>query len=193
MAISVPPPMEIPTSAAASAGASFTPSPTIATGPLLLRRISAIASPLPPGRMPPRACAGGMLRSWATAFTTSWRSPLMIHDSMPRVESARIAAALSGRTVSARLSAPADSPLMEMKSGVRPAAASVAAQLMSSGLVVAVKASVPMRTVAPSMLALTPCPACIVKSVAVAVTVPAARTIARASGCSDGRSTAAAI
>ena len=156
MAISVPPPIEMPTSAAASAGASFTPSPTIATGPLLLRRISAIASPLPPGRMPPRARSGGMLRSRAMVFTTSWRSPLMIHDSMPRAESARIAAALSGRTVSARLSAPADSLLMEMKSGVRPAAASVAAQAISSALVVLVKASVPIRTVAPSRLALTP-------------------------------------
>ena len=77
------------------------------------------------------------------AFTTSWRSPLMIHDSTPRALSARIAAALSGRTVSARLNTPADSPLMEMKSGVRPAAASAVAQAMSSGLVVAVNASVP--------------------------------------------------
>ncbi len=80
----------------------------------------------------------------------------MIHDSMPRAESARIAATLSGRTVSARLSAPADSLLIAMKSGVRPAAASAVAQAMSSGLVVLVKASVPMRTVAPSTVALTP-------------------------------------
>jgi hypothetical protein len=87
-ATSVPAPMAIPMSAVASAGASFTPSPTIATFfpcACSSRTLDALSS----GSTSAKTVS--IPRSSATASATAWASPVSIATSMPRSCSALMA------------------------------------------------------------------------------------------------------
>ncbi len=102
-ATSVPPPIATPTHAAASAGASLTPSPTKTT-----------RGPRPAGARPPRPCRpaspppgrGRCRPARATASAVTERSPVRIATSSPDPRSSPIASAASGRTTSATPSTP---------------------------------------------------------------------------------------
>lgn len=98
-ATAVPPPMATPTSAQASAGASFTPSPTMATRRPSARRLrtnSAFCS----GRTPARASSAAMPAAAAMACTASGRSPLSSMTRRPARCSAATVGAASGRSAS---------------------------------------------------------------------------------------------
>ncbi len=120
-ATSVPAPMAMPTSAWASAGASLTPSPVMATTSprawtsLTLRafswgRTSANTSSIPI-RLP-------------THDATFRLSPVSIMVRMPMARSLATASTSSSRTVSARATAPAGEPSITTKTTVMPWSAS---------------------------------------------------------------------
>ncbi|MNT22375.1 hypothetical protein D3C72_1577560 [compost metagenome] len=82
MATSEPEPMAMPTSAAASAGASFTPSPTMATSPLVCARSASTFSTLPAGNTESKAPSSPSLAAiWATG---AGASPLTSQLAIPR-------------------------------------------------------------------------------------------------------------
>jgi len=92
MATSVPEPMAIPTSALVSAGASLTPSPTIATN-FLRTGVVRPSCPSPSGRT--SAKYWSIPSSSETALATSSESPVSIATSMSIACSASIACRLS--------------------------------------------------------------------------------------------------
>ncbi|BAT00725.1 Os07g0232950 [Oryza sativa Japonica Group] len=102
-------PMDTPTSAAASAAASFIPSPTIIVGPnLALRPLTS------------RTLSSGRSSEWSSSMTPpSWPcacvaaallSPVSITDLMPSDPSSRIASAAPVRQSSESEKTPASSP-----------------------------------------------------------------------------------
>ena len=98
-ATSVPaPPMAMPTVALASAGASFTPSPTIAVGPYLRSRRST-ATTLSSGS---RSAMNSSTPTWAAMLAaTRSLSPVSITTRAPRALSCATASRAPGRRVSA--------------------------------------------------------------------------------------------
>ena len=116
-ATSVPAPMAIPTSAVASAGASFTPSPTMATlRPPSWKRLTAAA--LSAGRT--CAATSSMPRRRATESATAWLSPVIIATRTPRACSESIASLDSGRISSSMATRPATAPSTTTWRTVRP-------------------------------------------------------------------------
>ena len=100
MATSAPVPIATPRSAAASAGASLMPSPTIAT--TLPRACSSSTTPaLSPGSTWARTRSGGIPTCAATARAVARWSPVTSQASMPAASRARTASADSGLTGSA--------------------------------------------------------------------------------------------
>ena len=107
MATSVPAPTAIPTSAWESAGASFIPSPTIATRFWAIWR-SLTSRSLSPGFIPERTLS--MPSSDAMASAAALPSPVAIMTSMPSSLRERTAPALSGLRGSDISTEPANSP-----------------------------------------------------------------------------------
>ena len=119
MAISVPAPIAIPVSAEVSAGASFIPSPTIATLPYFLS--SLIFSSLPSGKTP--AIIPSTPACLPIAAAVFSLSPVSIITPSPIFLSSSTACLLSGLTVSARAMIPSSKPSSEKRTGVLPSAA----------------------------------------------------------------------
>ena len=116
-ATSVPAPMAIPTSAVASAGASFTPSPTMATlRPPSWKRLTAAA--LSAGRT--CAATSSMPSRRATESATAWLSPVIIATRTPSAWRASTASPDSGRTSSSTATMPATAPSTTTWRTVRP-------------------------------------------------------------------------
>ena len=205
MATSVPAPIAMPTSARASAGASLTPSPTIATvkprpcssataASLSLGRTSANTSSTP-GRKP---------RSAATASATERASPVIMTILVtPPARSCSIVCRASGRTSSSSARAPITvGRLPSRRSRCRTAAPrfaqSSAGPARSAGTVTpSSRTSVgpPTAYGTLSTMARTPRPVSDVNPDAcggVASRAAAVATMARASGCSLSASTAPA-
>ena len=116
-AIWVPVPTAMPRFAAARAGASFKPSPTIATG-------AAAASSLVnfwAGLKPQPSCSGSKPSSLASCRTGPWRSPLRIPNPYPLCLSLCTAAAASGRRASRTANKPSSCFPWAMASTVAPA------------------------------------------------------------------------
>ena len=107
----------MPMSACASAGASFKPSPTIATR-RPLRCSDLIASTLPSGST--SAMTSSMPTCFAIASAVARRSPLSITTRRPRRRSDDTTAWASGRNVSAIANAAATRPSMAAITTVRP-------------------------------------------------------------------------
>ena len=195
MAMSVPAPMAMPMSARISAGASFTPSPTMATlCPCSCRRrmtasfsvgsTSAMASPM-----------SSCLRMASAVLRLS---PVSMTTFSPISRKRRMAARLVSRTVSATAMTPRRTPLRENSSGVLPSFARrsmcACAGAVSSPLSVR-KAALPARYSRPPSTARTPRPEVAENSSALGMDSPSARafsTTASANGCSLPVSTAAA-
>ena len=117
MATSVPEPMASPRSAAASAGPSLTPSPTMATDrPCACR--SVITATLSAGIAP--AITSSMPASAATASAVASLSPVSRIVRRPRRRSAATAPAAEGLTVSATATAPRAWPSHPASTTVRP-------------------------------------------------------------------------
>ena len=107
IATSVPAPIAIPTSAWARAGASLTPSPTMATArpsSWMLLTLDALSS----GRTPEKYLS--IPSSSETEAATASASPVIITTSIPRSCNASMAARDSVRTSSTSRSAPATTP-----------------------------------------------------------------------------------
>ena len=158
MATSVPLPMAIPTSACARAGASFTPSPTIAT-----RRPSfwaaIIAAALSAGSTPARTCS---IPTWAaTASATFWLSPVSMSTSIPIDLSRAMASLAPGCTLSASERIPAREFSAATYTEVLPETANASTCLSASTVSipsVVIKARFPTCTLTPSIRAVTPWP-----------------------------------
>src|SRR5215218_3007077 len=192
---STTPAVSMPTSARASAGASLTPSPTIATRrPRRCR--SATTASLSSGRT--SANTSSMPRSAATASATWRASPVSITTRLPSRWSSWTAWRDSGRTASSSARAPSTSPSRATYSTVAPrrrhwsswpASASGSRSPSSRS-----RAGPPTAAVTPSTLAVTPRPVIERKSPACGRSPRsrAAATIARASGCSLSASAAPA-
>ena len=119
MATSVPVPMARPRSAWASAAASLTPSPTIATTrPSACSRLT--TSTLSAGST--SAITSSMPTSAATARATVSLSPVSSTGVRPRSRSCATASALVGLTASATTSTPRAAPSQPTATAVRPAA-----------------------------------------------------------------------
>ena len=103
-AVPVAPPIAMPTSAAAKAGASLIPSPTIATGPCSLCRLR-IAASLSAGSNSART---SVTPTWLPiVWAAPWLSPVnMTTCAMPAALSWLIAMRLLRRTLSAKAIAP---------------------------------------------------------------------------------------
>ncbi len=106
MATSAPVPIATPRSAAARAGASLMPSPTMATT-LPRARSSSTTPALSPGSTWARTRSGGIPTCAATARAVARWSPVTSQASMPAASRARTASADSGFTGSAIASSPA--------------------------------------------------------------------------------------
>ncbi|MNI56250.1 hypothetical protein D3C73_1112410 [compost metagenome] len=120
MATSEPEPMAMPTSAAASAGASFTPSPTMATNPRVCARSASTFSTLPAGSTESKAPSSPSLAAiWATG---AGASPLTSQLAMPRWRRMAMASGLSGLRVSARAAIATATPSMATQTRVAPSA-----------------------------------------------------------------------
>ena len=106
MAMSVPAPMAIPTSAVAKAGASLMPSPIMATLPRVFSSSTI------------RALSWGRIPAWTSAIPSSapmaWAvvglSPVSITVRMPRARKASRAALEVGFTTSAQAISPSNTP-----------------------------------------------------------------------------------
>ena len=119
-ATSVPPPMATPRSAWASAGASLSPSPTMATR----RPCSWYFRTTSSFRSGDTCASTASIPTWrATASAVSRRSPVRSTTCSPRSRSARMAAALVARTGSAMASMPARAPSTATNTGVAASAA----------------------------------------------------------------------
>ena len=159
MATSVPVPIATPTSACARAGASLTPSPTIATGlPVACRR--RIWACFSSGRTSDRTRSMPSWRAMARAVASL--SPVSITTSRPRWRSSATAAAALGFSVSAMANTATGRPSMAANTGVLPSAAKPAAAVRSSAAASSpapTKSARPTTTRRPLTTALTPWPA----------------------------------
>ena len=106
MAMSVPAPMAMPTSARASAGASLMPSPTMATAPC--RASSRTARSLSSGSTP-AITSSTPTRRWMACAVRSL-SPVSMTVETPIARSCAMAPALDGFTTSATATMPASAP-----------------------------------------------------------------------------------
>ena len=162
-AISVPVPIAIPASAAVSAGASFIPSPTIATFPKRLSRLTASAFP--------SGISSAITSSTPTVFPTASAvrllSPVSITTFIPMLLSRLTAALLSSFIVSATAIMPSGDVPRKNKSGVFPSADKLSAAFCISSVTrafSAIKRRLPPESSVPSRIAVTPEPACALKS-----------------------------
>ena len=162
MAASVPVPIAMPRSAVASAAASLTPSPIIATF-----RPSACSartvSTLSPGRT--SANTSSMPTSAATVSAAVAESPVSSTGRSPSARSRAIASAELGRTVSATSMTPIGSPSAITTTAVRPAARPWSKAVRSSaGSSPPASAGRPTLIRRPSTIASAPRPGRFVKS-----------------------------
>src|SRR6202163_1071024 len=196
MATSVPAPIAIPTSACASAGASFTPSPTMATlSPCACSFFTSDA--LSPGRtsaitvsIPSRRATDSAVRR-LSPVTMAVRTPISFRRAT--------ASFADGRISSATATMPARAPPTTTYTGVLASPARPAVRSRKSGgneiFISVSSASFPTKTSVPSTVARTPLPVTASKVVAAGTLSPRAAapsTIARANGCSDAASADAA-
>ena len=197
METSVPEPRAIPTSARTSAGASLTPSPTMATRrpPACSRRItssfcsgstSAITS-MPPRR---RAIASAARR----------RSPLSMVTRMPSPFSAAIRAVASSRTRSSMATSALSRPSTAKRRELMPFSSRRIASASNAGSIRTPRCTshslVPASSSRPSSMPRTPCPgnawnALIPGSSLSIPNASARRPMAAATGCSEACSSAA--
>ena len=193
-ATSVPAPMAIPKSACASAGASLTPSPTMAT------RLPASMSSLTLAALSPGSTSAMTLvmpSSAAIRAAVAALSPVSITTSTPRSRNSATAAAEVGRTASAMPKTATARPSTAASTEVLPAAASASCRGPSTPTSTdsaSISRRLPTATRCPSTVATAPCPAMLANSLATRLAAPAVSarcTTALASGCSDSRSTAA--
>ncbi len=191
MAASVPVPIARPRSAWASAAASLTPSPTMATDlPSAWRRLT--TATLSSGSTSATTCSASMPTSAATERATAALSPVSSTGVRPRARSRRIASALVGLTASATTSTARASPSQATATAVCPASSAAAlasARVAGSSMAHSVRSEVrPTRTAWPSTTPWTPRPGTFAKSSGVGsppVRSSAAAATARAMGCSE--------
>ena len=194
IATSVPAPMAIPRSAWARAGASFTPSPTIATFfPALCS--SAILLALSPGST---SAITACTPSWAAIrFAVASLSPVSMTTSTPASFNAATAAAEVGRGASAIPINATASPSTATQTTVRPVEARSSRRVFiepRSTPSRSIRRTFPTATRWPSTRAIAPCPGTFSNFSARTFGIPfesACFTTASARGCSDSRSTAA--
>ena len=190
MATSVPAPMATPVSAAVSAGASFMPSPTIATLPSFCS--SRMTCCLPSGSTPAMVSSTPACAPMAAAVRLL--SPVSMTTLMPSFSSSAIASAESRFTVSATAITPSSLPSSAKKSGVLPCSESAsAARLALSGTETAelIYLALPPNRGLPMYFAVRPLPLTAEKSATSEAETPRSSpsaTIALASGCSLFRS-----
>ena len=184
-AISVPPPIAIPTSADFSAGASLMPSPTIATGPDRFgsSRSSAKAFSLSSGISSARY---SMPSSMAMRLATRSASPVNITGMMLSFLSSASALFASLRATSRKANAPMTSPSFRTTTAVLPSSSCEASQsfISPSGTLFR-RLAAPIWYKAPSMRPSTPAPAMVLACSSTGrsrLRFSAASTTARASG-----------
>ena len=195
IATSVPDPMAMPTSAAASAGASLTPSPAIATTrPCAFK--SATTWLLRSGRI--SASTSVMPSFAATARAVTLLSPVNITTRMPDLRKASSAACVVDFTASAMANIPAALPSMAAKMALAPSlrrSSARAASAVTSTPSPSRNSRLPISKARPSTLPRTPLPFGASKSSTGGSVMPracAAATMAAARGCSLARSAPAA-
>ena len=160
IATSVPVPMAMPTSAAASAGASLTPSPAIATmRPSLLQLRRPPRSSAPAALRPrPRRCRA--LRATASAVVRL--SPVSMTTRMPSAASAFSASGVVALIGSAMASTPASLPSTATKIAVAPSRAQRSLWRLQRAWrrcrASARKSALPSTIVLPSTVPITPLP-----------------------------------
>ena len=120
IAISVPAPIAMPMSALVSAGASFMPSPTIATRPFAAS--SLIAFSLPSGSTP--AITSSTPACFPIARAVRSLSPVSMTTRIPMLRSLRTACGLSSFMTSATAIIPKSFPALVNSMGVLPCSAS---------------------------------------------------------------------
>ena len=158
MAMSVPAPMAMPTSARASAGASLMPSPTMATRPCAERR--RISRSLSSGSTPAMT-SSAPTRRWIACAVRSL-SPVSITVRKPMARNSSSAAALEGLTVSATATRPHTLPPQAKNKGVLPSSASSRARgsnAEASTPACCINLALPANAHAPPTFARTPPPA----------------------------------
>ena len=163
MAISVPAPMAMPTSARARAGASLMPSPTMATRPCFARR--RISRSLPSGSTPAITSSTPTWHWMADAVRSL--SPVSMTVRMPKARSSSIAEALVGFTVSATAMMPSARGPCAKNSGVLPSSAKVRACSSKAATFTpcfCISDALPASTTAPPTFARTPPPGICSKS-----------------------------
>ncbi len=152
-ATSVPLPMAIPTSALVKAGASFIPSPTIATLPFAFSR--RISLSLPSGSISARKLSTPEV--FATAFAVLLLSPVSITVWIPIPLSSFIAWAESSFTASATAISPRNFPSLAKPKTVFPSSASFMASLaVSSAKSFPAESFSPMNFMLPPKMSLPP-------------------------------------
>mmetsp|Transcript_10644 Transcript_10644/g.26463 ORF Transcript_10644/g.26463 Transcript_10644/m.26463 type:complete len:222 (+) Transcript_10644:902-1567(+) len=198
MAISVPERTAMPTSACASAGASLTPSPTIATtrpSPCSLRTRSAFSA----GLTSAATQCGGIAASSATARAARDVSPLIMYTSSPCARSCSTTARASGLSASLSRTMPSSRKRAPPPRGARatrtiewPAASHSVARAASRGQsCAAIQPRLPTSTLHPSTSHSSPSPAAAVNSRGSTVAMDSSRArlqIALPIGCSLPRS-----
>ena len=119
MAMSVPVPIAMPTSACASAGASLMPSPTIATTrPSLLERADRPTFPAGAPRRSRRRCPPGWRRRWPSPAVAGEHHDANAHRLAARATAARF----GSHRIGDRRSTPPSAPSSATKTGVSPRA-----------------------------------------------------------------------
>ena len=196
IAASVPVPMARPRSAWASAAASFTPSPTIATTwPCSCNRL--MTETLSAGSTSEKTSSGAMPTLAATATAAALLSPVSKTGRRPCARRSMIACALVGFTVSATTKTARAWPSHPAMIGVCPSASDVVLTSSSSGGNGMEQSAIndvrPAIAAWPSTRPCTPSPARLAKLSTVG-NVPirsrAVLAIARAMGCSEAASNA---
>ena len=195
IATSVPAPIASPTSARTSAGASLMPSPTIATfRPSSCRRRTSRS--LSCGSTSATTRSTPTCRPIASAVRAL--SPVSMTTSSPIALMPAMASRLVGLTVSATAITPSRRPSAAKNSGVFPSPAN-RSRTCSTGAIsmpdAAIIAALPPKHSLPSTTPRTPWPGTCSNPSAFGTVRPRrspSATMALASGCSDGRSSAAA-
>ena len=194
MATSVPAPMAIPVSARVSAGASFMPSPTMATLPCFIR--PRITASLPSGSTP--AITSSTPACLPIASAVFLLSPVSITTRMPILRSSFTASVLSSFMTSATAIIPSSLSPRPNINGVLPSSASLSACLiMSSGTLTRpdIKLMLPPSSFLSPMVHLRPLPGSMRKSSTSATLISSSSALAitaLARGCSLFASRAAA-
>ena len=156
-------PIATPTSAVASAGASFSPSPTITRIPAALSRSSATASTLSAGVRSARTASTPIAAPTMSA-TPAWSPVTITIRRTPARRRERMTRGVSGRIGSSRTSAPASRPSAATQTAVAPSIVArrrtSRAQAGSMAIDVSwtANATVPTRTSIPSTTPETPAP-----------------------------------